>query len=94
MEQIPLTAVGKTFKPALRLDAIRRVFEQEVWQVAAPSRVEAHSDERHGQRVDIYVPQLSAVQSEQLKQRLSGYAVRYVLHDTRDNQLEGVATID
>jgi len=40
------------------------------------------------------VPQLSAVQSEQLKQRLSGYAVRYVLHDTRDNQPEGGGTID
>lgn len=80
VEQIPLTAVGKTFKPALRLDAIRRVFEDEVWQVAAASRVEAHSDERHGPRVDIHVPNLSAIQREQLDQRLGGFAVRYVVH--------------
>ncbi|AIG01505.1 AMP-binding domain protein [Pseudomonas fluorescens] len=80
VEQIPLTAVGKTFKPALRLDAVRRVFEYEVGQVVAGSQVQALSDERHGQRVDIHVPQLSAVQREQLEQRLSGFAVRYVLH--------------
>ncbi|UCR84432.1 acyl-CoA synthetase [Pseudomonas chlororaphis] len=80
LEQIPLTAVGKTFKPALRLDAIRRVFEDEVRQVAEGIRVEAVSDERHGQRVDIHVPDLDATRRAALDQRLSGYAVRYQLH--------------
>ncbi|WP_197411325.1 hypothetical protein, partial [Colwellia sp. TT2012] len=77
---IPLTAVGKTFKPALRLDAVRRVFEHEVGQIAASSQVQALSDERHGQRGDIHVPGLTAAQREQLHQRLGGYAVRYVVY--------------
>ncbi|PMY68868.1 MULTISPECIES: acyl-CoA synthetase [Pseudomonas] len=80
LEQIPLTAVGKTFKPALRLDAIRRVFEDEVRQVAEGIRVEAVSDDRHGQRVDIHVPGLDATRRAALEQRLSSYAVRYQLH--------------
>ncbi|MCP1478434.1 fatty-acyl-CoA synthase [Pseudomonas chlororaphis] len=80
LEQIPLTAVGKTFKPALRLDAIRRVFEDEVRQVAEGIRVEAVSDDHHGQRVDIHVPGLDATRRAALEQRLSGYAVRYQLH--------------
>lgn len=79
VQQIPLTAVGKTFKPALRLDAIARVFEQEVGQVADGGKVKALSDERHGQHVEIRVPNLSASQREQLTQRLDGYAVRYSL---------------
>jgi fatty-acyl-CoA synthase len=80
IDQIPLTAVGKTFKPALRLDAIGRVFEEEVWQVAADGQVEVLSDDRHGQRVDIRVPGLDAGQREQLEQRLGGYAVRWALY--------------
>ncbi len=42
-----VAAVGKTFKPALRLDAVRRVFEHEVGQIAASSDVQALSDECH-----------------------------------------------
>lgn len=78
--QIPLTAVGKTFKPALRLDAIRRVFEEEVGQVTRGGQVEVRSDERHGQQVDIRIPNLSDSQHAQLKQRLDGFAVRYAVH--------------
>lgn len=78
--QIPLTAVGKTFKPVLRLDAIRRVFEEEVGQVTRGGQVEVRSDERHGQQVDIRIPNLSDSQHAQLKQRLDGFAVRYAVH--------------
>ena len=78
--QIPLTAVGKTFKPALRLDAIRRVFEEEVGQVTRGGQVEVRSDERHGQQVDIRIPNLSDSQHAQPKQRLDGFAVRYAVH--------------
>lgn len=80
LEQIPLTAVGKTFKPALRLDAIRRVFESEVRQLVEDASVEALSDERHGQRVHIKVPGLTDSQRAALDKRLSGYTVRYELH--------------
>ena len=80
LEQIPLTAVGKTFKPALRLDAIRRVFESEVQQWAADARVEALSDDRHGQCVHIHVPGLTEAKRQALDKHLSGYSVRYQLH--------------
>ncbi len=58
IESMPVTAVGKTFKPALRLDAIRRVLEEESRRIAEDIRVEVVADERHGQLAHLHVPAL------------------------------------
>ncbi len=52
IEPMPLTAVGKIFKPALRIDAARRVAEQlleGVFPAADDARVEVVADPTHGQ---------------------------------------------
>lgn len=80
IDALPVTAVGKTFKPALRHDAIRRVFEERLAEVAPGVRVEVRSDDRHGQLAHIHVPGLDDARRSALEQGLAGFAVRYALY--------------
>lgn len=81
IDAIPLTPVGKTFKPALRFDAIRRVFQAALADLDGDLRVEVLSDERLGQLAHIHGAGLDAARQEAIARRLSGFAVRYQLHD-------------
>lgn len=80
IESMPVTAVGKTFKPALRLDAIRRVLEEESRRIAEDIRVEVVADERHGQLAHLHVPALDERRQAALEELLGGYALNYRLH--------------
>lgn len=80
IDALPVTAVGKTFKPTLRHDAIRRVFEQVLAPLAPGLSVEVRADDRHGQLAHIHVPDLHDQRRSALEQRLAGFAVRYELH--------------
>jgi len=75
-QSIPLTAVGKTFKPALRFDAIRRVFEEVLSSIDPAISVEVLADDRHGQLAHIRVPQLDDSRRAEIEQRLAGFAVK------------------
>ncbi|CAD5108501.1 acyl-CoA synthetase [Zestomonas carbonaria] len=76
IDAIPVTAVGKTFKPALRYDAIRRVFESRLAAIDPAIRVEVVADDRYGQLARILVPGLTAERQAQVERALSGFAVR------------------
>ncbi|WP_374978849.1 acyl-CoA synthetase [Pseudomonas solani] len=80
IDALPVTAVGKTFKPTLRHDAIRRVFEDVLAPLAPGLSVEVRADDRHGQLAHIRVPDLHENRRADLEQRLAGFAVRYELH--------------
>lgn len=80
IESMPVTAVGKTFKPALRLDAIRRVLEEESRRIAEDIRVEVVADERHGQLAHLHVPALDERRRAALEELLGGYVLNYRLH--------------
>ncbi len=80
IDALPVTAVGKTFKPTLRHDAIRRVFEQVLAPLAPGLSVDVRADDRHGQLAHIRVPDLHDQRRSALEQRLAGFAVRYELH--------------
>ncbi|MGH8354377.1 MAG: acyl-CoA synthetase, partial [Pseudomonas sp.] len=79
IDAIPVTAVGKTFKPALRFDAIRRVFHDCLAQIDPAIRVEVEADDRHGQLAHIRVPQLDTAKRAAIETRLAGFAVRFEL---------------
>ncbi|KAF1052344.1 MAG: Long-chain-fatty-acid--CoA ligase [Stenotrophomonas maltophilia] len=79
LDALPVTAVGKTFKPALRHDAIRRVFEDEVRHLSTPPRVQVLADDRHGQKVQLFVAHLDHPTRQGLAERLGGYAVHLEL---------------
>lgn len=79
IDALPVTAVGKTFKPALRLDAIRRVFEEETRDLQPAPRIEVVADERHGQKARIFVAGLDAAARGLIGKRLGAYAVHVEL---------------
>ncbi|PTS82898.1 acyl-CoA synthetase [Pseudomonas sp. HMWF032] len=83
IDAIPLTAVGKTFKPALRFDAITRVYQAALTELDAHLRVEVLSDDKRGQVAHIYLPTDQAALAEAVTQRLAGFSVAIELHHTR-----------
>ena len=80
IEAIPLTAVGKTFKPALRFDAIARVYQAAVAELHPAVRVEVLSDDKAGQLAHIHLPNQDQVLAADIAERLSGYAVGHRIH--------------
>lgn len=80
IEAIPLTAVGKTFKPSLRFDAIRRTYEQALSELSGNLRVEVLSDERLGQVAHIHLATKDAALAQAVTERLAGFAIPVQLH--------------
>lgn len=80
IDAIPVTAVGKTFKPTLRFDAIRRVYQAALAELDPGIRVEVLSDERQGQLAHIQLPRRDAPLERRVAERLAGFAVRFQLH--------------
>ena len=69
VDPMPLTAVGKIFKPALRLDAMRRVAEALLEGAAGPGLscgVAVRADATHGQVISVTLPAGDAAQRERV----------------------------
>jgi fatty-acyl-CoA synthase len=84
VDPMPLTAVGKIFKPALRVDAMRRVAEQLLADLntdAASMKVEIVADARHGQLIRVSLAGAADAARQQLvaqvHQRLDPLTVRH-----------------
>lgn len=82
IDAIPLTAVGKTFKPALRFDAIGRVYQAVLAELDQRLRVDVRSDDKRGQVAHIYLPTHDTTLAEAVTKRLAGFAVAIELHHT------------
>ena len=80
IDAIPLTAVGKTFKPALRFDAIARVYQAAVDELHPYVRVEVLVDDKAGQLAHIHLPNQEQALAANIAERLSGYAVGHRIH--------------
>lgn len=80
IDAIPLTAVGKTFKPALRFDAIARVYQAAVDELHPDVRVEVLVDDKAGQLAHIHLPNQDQALAADIAERLSGYAVGHRIH--------------
>ena len=86
LDELPLTSVGKIFKPALRWDATRRVYEdalKDLGNLAASVEVNVVEDKIHGAVARISIaPGENASQKEienKVGDLLSRYTVRYKL---------------
>jgi len=80
IEAIPLTAVGKTFKPSLRFDAIARAYQTALAELDAKVRVEVRSDEQRGQVAHIHLSHKDAALAQAVAKRLAGFAIGFELH--------------
>ena len=84
LEQMPLTGVGKMFKPALRWDAIRRVYQNELKALDNTVRsieVTVAEDKVHGSLARISIQAAADVSAHEIEKRvrdiLSRYTVKY-----------------
>jgi fatty-acyl-CoA synthase len=82
VDSIPLTAVGKIFKPALRWDATKRIYEQELAKLgglAAKVEVSVGEDKVHGTLVTIRVKAAPGVEAGAIKSRVPELLARYTV---------------
>lgn len=86
LDRVPLTPVGKIFKPALRWDAVRRAYAQELeglGALAASVEIEVGEHKVHGTLADIRIKAAPGVSEaavrERVTQLLARYTVRYEL---------------
>ncbi|MEL7536498.1 MAG: acyl-CoA synthetase [Pseudomonadota bacterium] len=80
VDTMPLTAVGKIFKPALQMRAIERVLGAAVRDVEPASRIEVVKDERRGLVARISVPNAQNATSESqqaVRKALDQFAISY-----------------
>lgn len=81
--RIPLTAVGKIFKPALRWDAIRRTYEQELKKfgnLIQTLEITVGEDKIHGTQATIRIKPGSETDRSSLLNRISEILARYTVH--------------
>jgi fatty-acyl-CoA synthase len=70
IEAIPLTAVGKVFKPALRWDAAKRAVEALLEDVAADAAVEVGAHPVHGSLITVAPNAVAASDRAAIEQRI------------------------
>ncbi len=82
MDEIPLTPVGKIFKPSLRWDATRRAYSRELealGDLALAVEVEVGEDKVHGSIARIRVKAASSVEPETILDRIAEILARYTV---------------
>ncbi len=79
IEQIPVTAVGKTFKPELRLDAMRRTLLERLGDLAETLQVKVRPDSQYGMHADIQAIQPITDWRTLAEQRLALFKLSYSL---------------
>ena len=83
VDQIPLTAVGKIFKPALRWDATRRIYEWELeklGQLVESVQVQVGEDKVHGTLASIQIKAAPNTEQDEIKKRITEILARYTIH--------------
>lgn len=75
-----LPVVYVLLKPALRFDAIARVYQAVVAELHPAARVEVLGDDKAGQLAHIHLPNGSQALTAAIGERLAGYAVGHRIH--------------
>ena len=82
VEKIPLTSVGKIFKPALRWDSIKRVYAEELaalGNMALSVEISVGEDKSHGTSASITIRPAPSISRETLIQRIQEILARYTV---------------
>ncbi len=83
IDHIPLTAVGKIFKPALRWDAIQRTYAKELaalGPLAQSVAITVSEDKVHGTVAAIRIQAAAGADSEQIRKRVGELLARFTVH--------------
>jgi fatty-acyl-CoA synthase len=82
LDEVPLTPVGKIFKPALRWDAIRRVYEKELQALgdAADSvEVKVTEDKVHGCLATIRIRPATETSQQEIEDKVESILARFTI---------------
>lgn len=82
-KQIPLTAVGKVFKPALRWDAIKRKFEKELsvlGDTGVLEKISVGEHKKHGTCASIMIKLGTNIPAKDLKKQVSIILSKYSIY--------------
>ena len=82
IETVPLTPVGKIFKPALRWNVIEKIYQKELAALGGMAddvSVSAGEDKLHGTRVTIRVTPAAGVSRKDLQEKIAEIFARYTL---------------
>ncbi len=82
-EQIPLTPVGKIFKPALRWDATRRVYQKELEKLGDMVEevdISVGEDKIHGTKVTIRIRPSADTSIDEIEKRIADILSRYTIY--------------
>ena len=89
VDEIPLTPVGKIFKPSLRWQSIQRVYQSELQalgDLAERIEVSVNEDKIHGSIAEITIKAAQGASTDGIKQKvediLTRYTVKYMLEIT------------
>ncbi|MEM7336141.1 MAG: acyl-CoA synthetase, partial [Chloroflexota bacterium] len=82
LDEIPLTAVGKIFKPALTRSQVKDVYEAEVNQIEGVKSVEviAEGDKRLGTIATVNVTPTEGVEIDKLRTEIERVLGQYTVH--------------
>jgi fatty-acyl-CoA synthase len=83
VDRIPLTAVGKIFKPALRWDASERVYQHELKALGGLVErvtVKVGEDKVHGTKAFIHVKPAGGVTADPIRNRIAEILARYTVY--------------
>ncbi len=82
IDEVPLTPVGKIFKPALRWKAIQNVYQsvlQELGDLVESAEVEVSEDKVHGSMASITIQAGFGATEDQIKDKVDELLARYTV---------------
>ena len=82
VDKIPLTPVGKIFKPALRWEAIQKVYQSELEAIndlITSMEISVNEDKIHGSMVAIKIKAASEIPHEKIREKVSDILARYTV---------------
>ncbi|NQU07117.1 MAG: acyl-CoA synthetase, partial [Candidatus Abyssubacteria bacterium] len=83
IDPMPVTAIGKIFKPALRYDAIKKVFDAELEQlsdIAESIEVTVKEHKVHGTVAHITAKPASGTDEKSLRNQIESVLGHYTVH--------------
>jgi fatty-acyl-CoA synthase len=79
LDEVPLTPVGKIFKPALRWDLIAHTYREAIGDAGAVVEVIAKEDKLHGTRVDIRVTDTGGQEPDRIEKTIRRKLALYTI---------------
>lgn len=82
LKEMPLTPVGKIFKPALRWDAVKRVYDAELkalGDMVDSIDVKVAEDKVHGSLATLTIKSASGISEKEIKDRVNEILARYTV---------------